>query len=290
MLKQRSEIIRAVRAFFDEQGYLEVDTPVLVSALAPEANIEPIAVAGDFLQTSPELLMKQLLVAGHDQIFQICKCFRAGERGRFHLPEFTMLEWYRAGIDYGQLMAECEALFRYLALNLELTPDLTGQLTGSDPWPRLTVDQAFLDYAGITAAEALARGRFEEVLVEEVEPHLGFGSPLFLYDYPAPLASLARLKKDDSGLAERFELYWQGIELANGFSELNDEAEQRCRFDEERKKIRDQGRDPGPMPEAFLNILTVMPDCAGIALGLDRLIMLLCQALSIDEVVTLNSR
>jgi len=287
LLKKRSEIIRAVRAYFDQQGYLEVDTPVLVSAIAPEANIEPVRVGDKFLQTSPELAMKQLLAAGNSKVFQICKCFRAGERGDLHLPEFTMLEWYQAGVDYHGLMEECEDLFRYLGRNLELDQDLVSQLTGPEPWSRLKVDEAFRCYGGLTAMDAVAADSFDQVLVKRVEPHLGLITPQFLHDYPASLASLARLK-DSSSVAERFELYWQGVELANGFSELTDPDEQRRRFVEERKNIQDQGRDPGPMPEEFLRDLGSMPPASGIALGLDRLIMLLCRASAISRVVTLS--
>jgi len=284
----RAAVIRAVRAFFEEAGYLEVDTPLRLPSLAPEPYIEPRESAGWFLQTSPELCMKRLLARGYPKIFQLCHCFRKGERGRRHLSEFAMLEWYRAGSDCHDLMAETEQMLRFLAKQLGRGGNLVYQgqrIELGAPWERLTVAGAFARYAPISVAEALAQGDFDELLVTHIEPHLGTGKPTFLYDYPAALGSLARLKPGDPTVAERFELYLAGIELANGFSELTDPAEQRRRFVTEQAAIRSQGRDPGPMPEKFLDDLAAMPEAAGIALGLDRLVMLLADAATIDEVV-----
>ena len=287
-LHLRAVLIQALRTFFIDRGYLEVETPIRIPAPAPEAHIVPLTSGGWFLQTSPELCMKRLLAAGIPKIFQICKCFRKGERGDRHLPEFTMLEWYAAGSDYRDLMTDCEALLRHLAAvmgkggvlewrgrRIELAPE----------WERITVAEAFRRYAPCTVEEALAQDRFDEILVEDVEPHLGMGTPTFLYDYPAVLGSLARLSSSEPTVAERFELYVAGLELANGFSELVDPVEQRTRFLAEQKTIRLQGRDPGPMPEPFLDGLETMPSAAGIALGVDRLAMLFAGADSIDQVV-----
>ena len=285
VLRQRAVLIQAARSFFVGQGFLEVETPIRIPALAPEAYIEPEPSGDCFLQTSPELCMKRLLAAGCDKIFQVCKCFRRNERGDRHLPELTMLEWYRAGADYRALMADCEALL------LALCPD--GRLRGGEgqwlalapPWPRLTVSQAFARYASLPLDQALAEGRFEEVMAFEIEPFLGRAIPLFLCDYPASQASLARLDPDHPQVAQRFELYLDGLELANGFSELIDAAEQRRRFVEERELILALGRPPGPLPEPFLADLARMPPSAGIALGLDRLVMLFTGSRSIDQVV-----
>ena len=233
--------------------------------------------------------MKRLLAAGIPKIFQICKCFRKGERGDRHLPEFTMLEWYAAGSDYRDLMADCEALLRYLAAAMGKGGVLEWQGHRIDlgpEWERITVAVAFQRYAPCTVEEALAQDRFEEVLVEYVEPHLGMTTPTFLCDYPAALGALARLSPADPAVAERFELYVAGLELANGFSELVDPVEQRARFLAEQESIRQQGRDPGPMPEAFLAELGEMPPTAGIALGVDRLVMLFADADNIDQVVS----
>lgn len=282
ILHERARLLQATRSFFVSQGFLEVETPIRIPAPAPEAHIEPERAADWYLQTSPELCMKRLLAAGYPKIFQICKCFRRNERGAYHLPEMTMLEWYRANADYRALMTDCEGLLG--ALTAGPSHGLAG-LKLSTPWPRLTLADAFQRYAPILLEQALAQDTFEEVLVRDVEPRLGQDSPLFLCDYPASLASLARLRPDQPAVAERFELYINGVELANGFSELTDAHEQRRRFQLEQERIHALGRQAGPMPEPFLADLDKMPPAAGIALGVDRLIMLLTGAKAIDQVV-----
>jgi lysyl-tRNA synthetase class 2 len=285
LLSRRAEIIQAIRSFFISREYLEVDTPVRLPCLLPEAHIVPEQSAGWFLQTSPEMCMKRLLAAGHRKIFQVCRCFRGGERGARHLPEFTMLEWYQSGIDYVELMTECAAMLRFVAAKTASSHPAALPLLAASDWERLTVRQAFALYAPITVDQALAANAFDETLVRFVEPALGHERPTFLYDYPAVLGALARLKSGDGNLAERFELYVNGLELANGFSELTDAAEQRRRFETERALIEAKGRQPGPWPERFLAELPEVGAAAGIALGVDRLVMLLCGAATIDEVV-----
>lgn len=285
-LTLRAGVIRTIRSFFMGREYLEVDTPLRLPSLIPEAHIEPEESAGWFLQTSPELCMKRLLAAGHPRIFQICKCFRRHERGSRHLPEFTMLEWYRTGIDYRDLMAECRDMLRYLAKETRADCPAARILATKSEWDYITVSEAFSRHAAISASRAVEEGSFDEILVRDIEPHLGRQRPAFLHDYPAALGSLARLKQDDPRVAERFELYVNGVELANGFSELTDAGEQRRRFEEERRRITKQGRDPGPMPERFLADLAQLDRAAGIALGLDRLVLLLSGAERIDEVVS----
>ena len=287
-LQLRAVLIQALRTFFIDRGYLEVETPIRIPAPAPEAHIVPLTSEGWFLQTSPELCMKRLLAAGIPKIFQICKCFRKGERGDRHLPEFTMLEWYAAQSDYRDLMADCEALLRHLAAAFGKAGVLEWQGRRIDlvpEWERITVAEAFLRHAPCTVEEALAQDRFDEMLVDYVEPHLGMATPTFLCDYPAALGALARLSPADFTVAERFELYVAGLELANGFSELVDPVEQRVRFLAEQEAIRLQGRVPGPMPESFLDCLETMPAAAGIALGVDRLVMLFAGADNIDQVM-----
>ncbi len=287
-LKQRAALIRAVRVFFEERDYLEVDTPVRLPVIVPEVWISPEKSTDHFLQTSPELCMKRLLAAGHERLFQICRCFRSGERGRLHLPEFSMLEWYRTGTDYQGLMDECEELVKSVVLDCSSTSlfsALDDRFNRDKSWQRMTVAEAFGEHAGCSVEDAIAADLYEEVLCREVEPNLGLDNPVFLYDYPASLASLARLKKGDPEIAERFELYINGIELANGFSELVDPVEQRERFLKDRAEIMAAGRNPGHLPEKFLTEMSGMKESAGIALGLDRLIMVLSGADSIDEVV-----
>ena len=284
ILKERAALIQATRSFFIDQGFLEVETPIRIPAPAPEAHIEP-EVAGDwYLQTSPELCMKRLLAAGCEKIFQICKCFRRQERGDRHLPEMTMLEWYRTKADYRDLMTDCEGLLSSLTKDGVLCLG-DNEIRLAPPWPRLTVAEAFERYAPVSLAHALAEDRFEEVMVADIEPHLGRERPFFLCDYPASQASLARLRAGDPSVAERFELYVNGLELANGFSELADAREQRLRFMAERERIAGLGRQPGPMPEPFLADLEQMSAAAGIALGIDRLVMLCTGAYRIDQVV-----
>ncbi|MCK5437516.1 MAG: EF-P lysine aminoacylase GenX, partial [Desulfobulbaceae bacterium] len=196
-LQQRSALFQAIRDFFIKNGYLEADTPIRNPALAPEAHIEPEPAGGWFLQTSPEICMKRLLAAGATKIFQICRCFRRNERGSRHLPEFTMLEWYRAGIDYTGLMSECEDLIKHAAkaIGTGETIRVSGNaVLLNSTWERLTLEKAFQKFAPVTLHEALKRGEFDETLVTHVEPRLGIKKPAFLYDYPASLGSLARLK------------------------------------------------------------------------------------------------
>jgi lysyl-tRNA synthetase class 2 len=287
-LAARARIINQIRLFFNAGGYLEVETPLRIPAPAPESQIDAIPSADWFLQTSPELCMKRLLAAGCERLFQLCRCWREGERGRLHLPEFTMLEWYRAGADYLSLMDECETLVRSLAYEMGLGEKIVyrgREIELADRWERITVRDAFARFGGIAMEHALAQGTFDEIMVERIEPRLGTHRPTFIYDYPAERGALARLRADDSTVAERFELYIGGIELANAFSELIDPSEQRARFSHETSVRTSMGRRSYPLPEKFLDELSGMPPSAGIALGIDRLVMVLLDKRSIDEVV-----
>lgn len=290
-VKLRSDFFQGVRSFFLDHGYLEVDTPVRLPAILPEAEIVPFPSKCWWLQTSPELCMKRLLTRGVQQLFQICHCFRQHEMGRYHETEFTLLEWYHVGWDYLDLMAECERFIQFLATHCASFPGMGSPATLQrkeqevslrSPWIRMTVDEAFRAFAGLSAVEALEADRFEEVLVSEVEPHLGWHCPVFLYDYPVKLGSLARKKQSNPQLAERFELYLCGLELANGFSELVEPMEQRHRFINECEKIQAAGRS-AKVPEKFLQDLSLLEDTAGIALGLDRLFMLFTGVTTIAE-------
>lgn len=287
-LTRRGAIFGRIRDFFREKGYLEVETPFRIPAPAPEAQIDAIPSDSWFLQTSPELCMKRMLAAGYERIFQICRCWREGERGVRHLSEFTLLEWYRAGTDYRGLMEETEALVRAAAA----VPTIAYRGHTIDlgtPWERLSVAQAFRRYAGVSVEEALENGSYDEIMVERIEPNLGLTRPTFIYDYPACCGALARLKAGDPSVAERFELYLGGLEIANAFSELTDPAEQRHRFQAEAAERAAAGKRPYPVPEKFLDSLADLPESAGIALGLDRLVMVLLDAASIDEVVAFTT-
>ena len=287
-LQARAEIIRSIREFFVAGGYLEVDTPLLIPAPAPELHIDAVPANGGFLHTSPELCMKRLLAAGFERLFQICHCWRSGERGSRHLPEFTMLEWYRAGSDYRGLMAECEELLRFVAGTQGSGETLSFRGTDisiTESFDRLSVREAFLRFAGLSMEQALAAGRFDEVMTELIEPRLGWERPTFIYDYPACRSALARLKAADPAVAERFELYIGGVELANAFSELTDPVEQRARFVREARARADCGKAAYPVAEKFLGELKHLPSAAGIALGIDRLVLVLTDSARIDDVV-----
>ena len=287
-LQARASILQAIRLFFINQGYLEVETPHRIPAPAPESHIDAVPSGSWFLHTSPELCMKRLLAAGYEKIFQICRCWRGEERGRLHTPEFTLLEWYRTESNYRALMEECEAFIQSVASTLGLGDKLhfRGQTIDlTRPWERISVEDAFQRYAPIPMRRALAEHVFDEVMVEKIEPRLGISRPTFLYDYPAERGALARLKGDDPTLAERFEFYVGGLELANAFSELIDTKEQRERFLTEQAYRRSLSKPPYPLPEKFLRELGSMPPAAGIALGVDRLVMVLLDTPTIDEVV-----
>jgi len=287
-LAARAQIIQKIREFFFKRGYLEVDTPILIPAPAPESHINAVEAGNQYLQTSPELCMKRLLAAEYPKVFQICHCWRSGERGSRHLPEFTMLEWYRSDSDYTDLMTESAELLHYLAASLStngvvsykgLKVDLSGKPE------TLSVREAFAKYTGTTMEKALEDDEFELIMTDLIEPRLGNERPTIISDYPSEKAALSRLKADDRSVAERFELYLAGMEIANAFSELTDPDTQRARFLQEiayRKKV---GARVYPMPEPFLDELAEMPPAAGIALGVDRLVMFFTGSETIDEVV-----
>lgn len=286
----RAHIVRAIRSFFWDRGFLEVETPLLIPANAPEEYINPISALPWQLQTSPELCMKRLICRGHKQLFQISHCWRADERGVRHLSEFTMLEWYRADSDYHALMTDCEDLLQHVAATcLVESPVYSYKANKIDPfrpWIKISVQEAFLRFSNTSVWDCLDRGVYEDVLAEIVEPELaGFSVPVFLIDYPSELAALSRLKPGQTELAERFELYLGGLELANGFSELNDSTEQRLRFEAANRLRISDGRCPLPLPERFLSELGSMPPSAGIAVGVDRLVMLAAGIEAIDSVV-----
>jgi lysyl-tRNA synthetase class 2 len=287
-LRLRSSIIKSIREFFFKQDYLEVETPLLIPAPAPEVHIDAISSGNLFLHTSPELCMKRLLAAGYSKIFQISKCFRKGERGNLHMPEFTILEWYRSGIDYNKLMGECEELFIWISKSIGLGNRIKykgKEFDLSAPWERLSVREAFERHASIPLATALDKDLFDETLVNDIEPHLGVHKPTFLYDYPPSMSSLAKLNNDNN-LAERFEIYMAGLELANGFSELNDVKEQRARFEIDNDQRDILGKQRYPVSERFLSALEYMPEASGIALGVDRLVMIFADKTKIDDVVS----
>jgi lysyl-tRNA synthetase class 2 len=288
-LERRAAIVRELRRFFEGEGFLEVETPIRVPAPAPEEHIDPEPSGDRFLAASPELQMKRLLAArAYPRIFQIARCFRRGERGALHLPEFTMLEWYRSGAGILELMADCEALAVRIASAVGAPPSAPSRpaVDLAPPWERIEVADAFARHAGWRPDGAPDALRFTRDLVEVVEPALPRDRPVFLVGYPATMASLARIDPANPERAERFELYAGGMELANGFAELADPVEQRARFEAELELRERRGAACPPIDERFLAALERgLPASAGIALGVDRLVMLFTGAESIDDVV-----
>ena len=254
-LKARAEIIRRMRSFFDSRGFTEVSTPVRIAAPAPEPHIDCPSSGDKYLRASPELQMKKLLAAGLDRIYQIGPCFREGEFGARHNPEFTMIEWYRLDASYLDIAADAEEL-------------VCGLLARSGRAERMTVREAYRKWAGWDPWEERDQDRFDFDMAAKIEPSLPKGL-VFLMDYPKEASSLALLRGD---VAERWELYFDGIELANCFTELCDEAEQRRRFlaaKEERKSL---GESDYPIDEEFLGMLPLVKSASGVALGVDRLV------------------
>ena len=287
-LEIRSLVMQAIRDFFTLNHYLEVETPIRSPEIIPEAHIDPVTTEECYLQASPELCMKRLLSKGFDKIFQICKCFRRNERGSHHLPELTMLEWYTKDNTYLDLMNQCKELIIFIAARLGLENQIKYQdrtIALDKLWQKITVEQAFEIFADKSLDRALKENCFDEIISFQIEPYLGNQTPAFLCDYPASLASLAKLKPENPEYAQRFEFYIAGIELANGFTELIDPVEQKLRFEKENHIRLLKNMQPVPMPDKFLKDLETMPECAGIALGIDRLVMIFCNTDSIDEVV-----
>lgn len=309
VLEQRIKLIKALRSFFDDQGFYEVETPILQASPCADAhlhgfkthlkdpNLKPAQEL--YLHTSPEFAMKKLMVAGVEKMYQICHVFRNAEGSSLHSPEFTMIEWYRANAGYEDIMDDCVDLLRAIAEKLGITY-YRYKNHKSDPfkdWQRISVAQAFKEYANIDLESVLddkkafadaAAGQgvrvvetdrwddiFFAVMDALIEPHLGMGAPTILYDYPVSMASLSRKKTDDPRFAERFELYVCGVELANAFGELTDAAEQRKRFEEEMALKQKLYGEQYPIDEDFLKALEFgLPESGGIALGVDRLVML----------------
>jgi len=298
-LRLRARVLKRIRQFFDQRDVLEVDTPALSAGATPDPHIDSLRThGGQFLHTSPEFPMKRLLAAGSGSIYQICKVFRDGEAGRLHNPEFTLLEWYRVGLDHHALMDEMEALFTELFAGEERAVR----------FERLTYREAFLRHAGLdpfgaSAAELdraasqagidladpadLERDDWLDLLMSEVVSRSFDPQALtFIHDYPASQASLARIRPGSPPVAERFELYFGALELANGFHELDDAAEQRRRFEKDLADRCQAGKKRVPLDERFLEALEAgLPACAGVAVGLDRLLMTLSGATSIDRVM-----
>lgn len=300
VLERRALLLRWIRSFMAERGVLEVETPHLSQSAATDPNIHSLTLAlrrpeqdvtvRCYLHTSPEFPMKRLLAAGSGPIYQISRVYRGEESGRLHNPEFTLLEWYRPGFDHVRLMDEVADLLRGLGLAVA---------------SRVTYQQAFMDKVGLDphsantdclVRRAAALGFLSEpaddatlldfLFSELVAPSLGGDGAQFVHEYPLHHAALARVRPGRPPVAERFELFIHGMEIANGFHELADAAEQRRRFDQDNQRRRAAGLPAMPMDDHLLQALAHgLPDCAGVALGVDRLLMVLCGAARLDQVL-----
>ena len=286
-LTRRSALFRAIREYFYDRDFIEVETPVKIHAPAPEEFIESVRAERDFLRTSPELAMKVMLADGFERIFQIGSCFRADEHGRRHREEFTMLEFYARGMEYRE-QAQFTAGFVAEAARRVLGGESVvyrGREVDLGSHEFITVEEAFRRYAGVSTQEAERQDRFDELMVTKIEPELGRGRLTFLTDYPASRASLARLRADNPAVAERWELYIEGIELANAFGELTDAAEQTARFRAALEFRAAHGMHPYPAAVEFFAALDRgLPQSSGCAMGLDRLAMIFCDADDIGDV------
>jgi len=283
----RARVLAELRRALDGLGYLEVETPARVRTPGTDVNLEAFASEDRWLITSPEFHMKRLLARGMGRIYQICRCWRRDESTDLHNSEFTMLEYYAPGLALEGLMEELEGLIRQTAARLGVGA-VSYRGVNCDlrsPWVRMSVDQVFREKAGWSPLKQFDEERFYFDLVDKVDRDLGAGRPLILHGYPAPLAMLARRDPRDTRTARRFELYLAGVEIANAFEELTDHLEQRRRFEQDLETRRAQGKTLYPVDEALLQALPSMPPTSGIAVGVDRLVMLLCGAESVAEVM-----
>jgi lysyl-tRNA synthetase class 2 len=314
----RAKVLRELRRYFEGQDFVEVETPARVLAPGQELHLDAIpAGEGRHLITSPEYHMKRLVAGGMERIVQFCRCFRAEEDGPFHQPEFTMIEWYRAGATLDDLMRDCESMVEIAARAAGTWPTVAvpalrrsayaaSTLDLQSPFEKVSVRELLERHAGVklrgdesatdmrdlarqagcaVSADAAWDDVFYQIFLDRIEPHLGTARPTFVFDWPQPLGALARSKPGDPLTVERFELYAGGIELANAFGELTDAVEQRRRFVAESDLRRSRGKAIYPLDEKLLAALPRMPATSGIALGFDRLLMLVLGVAEIRDVL-----
>ncbi len=314
-IKTRHLVVREIRRWFDQQDFIETETPLLVSAPSPEAQLFPVKTHKGFLITSPEYQMKRLLVGGFDKIFQISRCFRDNEKSPLHNPEFSMLEWYRTYQPLEKLMSDIEQFVLHLSDSVK--SNLLYKKIPPPPWPRKSVSSLFKKHIGIkldgdeTAYELRKKAEISgyENLFDDmpdsskltdslayeqtffriwsyIQNKFSHSTPVFVFDWPLPLASLARKNLTSQKFAERVELYVNCIELANGFAELTDPIEYHRRFEQDLQNRKSEGRENVPLDKMLLKSLEQgLPECSGMALGVDRLIMWLCGTDNIQDVI-----
>lgn len=309
--QQRASVLQAIRAFFEALNVIEVETPLLSCGTVTDVYLESFTCKYDYLnkhhstnatdlylQTSPEFSMKKLLASGYGSIFQICKAFRHEEHGRHHNPEFTILEWYRLNFDHFQLMNELDELL----INV-FDCESADKLTYQDAFQKhlkinplscsIQVLKDTLLENGVAGdwidAEQDVDVLLQVLFSECIETKIGLNRPCFIYNYPKNQSALAKISLEDSRVAERFECYFRGVELANGFNELTDANEQKLRFEKDNEKRVALGKTEKPLDKLFINALeSGLPNCAGVAVGIDRLIMLALDKKSIESTMTFN--
>jgi lysyl-tRNA synthetase class 2 len=288
ILLSRHFILSAIRTYFNAAGYIEVETPIRVVCPGLEPYIDAIPAGnGFYLSTSPELQMKRLMTVGIPRIYQITHAFRAEESGPFHNPEFTLLEWYRINTDYLGIREETEQLGKNIVEALNDNKEINYNINLAVPFKCCSVDNVYLQCAGWQPSENWDEDKYFNDWIEKVEPYLSSLKGVFVFDFPAPLASLATLKKTNKKVCERFELFINGLEIANAFTELIDSVEQEKRFINALLKREKMGKARYPIDANFLNALrSGIPECAGVALGIDRLIMALLGYTDINMVQT----
>lgn len=322
----REKVLRAIRLFFDSQQFHEIEAPILIAKPPAESYLDVFETKlfdrnrkglSGYLSTSPEVPLKKLMVAGLGNCYSLTKSFRNMEtQSRLHNPEFTILEWYRVGVNYEEIMKDCEKLLSFIHAYVH-----AGNKTGQEgtipfvyqgkaimidaPWERLTMAEAFARWADIDFISFLDKKNavniaqkkgysvekettweelYNQIFLNEIEPYLGVGRPTILYEFPGNMAALARRKQSDPRFAERFEFYIEGLELGDCYSELTDWKEQEERFEHELKEIKRTGKTAYDYDHDFIDALKVgLPDCSGIAIGVDRLIMLFADVKSIQE-------
>jgi len=293
-LKLRGKYLLELRLFFANNGFLETDTPVMLKSPAPEDYINAPQVGDFFLRTSPELHMKRLIAADFQKIFQIGSCFRSDEIGTLHNVEFTMLEWYQSGKDYNYLLnftkkMLCETINKTLGTTSILFRD--NYIDFKKEWKIFTIEEVFEEFGGMSPEDAIKQNIFEIILTDKIEPALPKDRPVVLKDYPASMAALAKLKNNNPHIAERWELYLGGIEIANAYSELVDYTEQRKRFNIAHSNRKKLNLPEYPDDQDFFKAMKYgISEFTGIAMGIDRLIMVLCNAPNINEVTTFVER
>jgi elongation factor P--(R)-beta-lysine ligase len=290
-LKIRSKIIHQIRLFFIKNSYMEVETPIAINSPAPEDFINSPPAGDLFLRSSPELHMKRMVAAGYENIFQLGKCFREGETGKLHNIEFTMLEWYQSnGDDYNDILVFLEAMLKEVVYNIFGTYAVKYNnisIDFSNPWEIISVNDAFIKYTEVTPSQAIKEDLFEILLTEKIEPNLPKDRAVILMDYPAEMAALSKLHDKNPKLAERWELYLGGIEIANAYSELTNYTEQKRRFKEAHNNRKDQNLPEYPEDNKFFESLEYgIPDFCGCALGIDRLVMILSNNYNINKVIS----